>query len=715
MKPSPLALSLAIASAISSSVLQAQQAEKNTKETDDIEVIEVVSKRSVFGATKSNTPIVELARSLSIETSDDFIEKGALNLSQTTSYMAGVSAETYGFSTRGDWIHSRGLEIPRYRDSIQELFGSYNTTRAEIYTMEQVELLKGPASVLYGQGSPGGLVNFVSKTPRPQQSGEVNLQLGNYGRKQLGVDFTGALNDDASLQGRVVALYRDSDSQVDYVYDDTKLLMPSISFLPSDNTTLTLIGLFQDSSSDVAAQFIPIEGTLTPLPSGGFIGQDVYAGEPDFNHFDTQSTQITLLGEHAFDDAGTLAFTALWRDGEADYAQAWPVFYGAGNSRYLNSIVGLPVASETTVPRSFYQADNTSEQYAFDVRYSQTFNLADTEHEVLVGIQYQDVTTDSNTAYYYGGGALSGDFSYALDLANPVYTGAPEQAIFDAIYNDAPEQKVDEMGFYLSDHIRVDNWHITLGLRHDKVNNNDGTTATDDSQTSYSAGLLYTFDNGLSPYISYAESFQTVLGLDDNNNQLKPREGRQYEAGVKYEFNAFPGYVTAAYFDIEISNLDNPNTIPASAGQQLGVAKISGFEVEGNIDFGEFRAQFAAATLDGEDPDGLALPAEPDSNASIWLVWAPSDLEQLEVGGGVRYVGESISEQYLSESELLRYTTPSYTLIDFMVSYRINTQWDLALNVRNLTDKQYLTACLTRGDCFPGLRRSVNATVNYRF
>ena len=243
--------------------------------------------------------------------------------------MAGVTAETYGFATRGDWIRARGLQLPRYRDSIQELFGNYNTTRAEVYTLEQVEVLRGPASVLYGQGSPGGIVNYVSKTPRPEQFGEVFAQLGNFDRRQLGVDVNGPLDSgNEQVFGRFVGLYRDSDTQVDYVDDNTLVLMPSVAYMPSDDTSLTFIGLHQDTKSDTGSQFIPIEGTLEPLADGTYIDQDVYAGEPGFNRFDTQSTQITLLAEHAINDQLTVSGTALWRDGKADYHQAWPTFVG---------------------------------------------------------------------------------------------------------------------------------------------------------------------------------------------------------------------------------------------------------------------------------------------------------------------------------------------------------------------------------------------------
>ncbi|AMJ87065.1 TonB-dependent siderophore receptor [Alteromonas stellipolaris] len=677
---------------------------------NDIEKVEIVGKRSPFGATKTNTPIVDLARTISIETETDIIQKGALNLSQTATYMAGVNGEPNGFATRGDSISSRGLRIPRYRDSIQELFGNYNSTRAEVYTMEQVELLKGPASVLYGQGSPGGIMNYVSKTPKIDKGNEIVASYGTFDRKQLGVDINTALSDDDKWLARFVGVYRDSDTQVDYVNDDTQVFMPSVSFLPTDDTTLTLIGLFQDSDSDTGAQFIPVEGTLLPLPDGTYLpDQDVYVGEPGFNKFETQSNQVTLLGEHIFTDTTSLSFTALWREGEADYHQAWGTFTGA--SHYLNTFLGAPVApTDTYVARTFYQADNTFNQHALDVRVNQLFSIGKTQHEVLAGLQYQSVDTDANSAYYAGGGVLQGDFSYILDLANPVYTGSPDQAILDAIYNDSPEQNVTDYGFYLSDHISFGEWRLTVGVRHDKVDNDNGDTQQDDSQTSYSAGILYRFDNGLSPYISYAESFETVVGLDSNNKQLKPEEGRQYEAGIKYALSSLPGYITLSYYDIEISNLPNPNNLPSDISQQQGITSIEGVEIEGKVEFGQVSAQFAASVMDAEDPNGFELSAQPDSNASLWVNWQPDAYEGFRLGGGIRYVGQSVSE-----NGTIRYETPSYTLADLMMAYQLSDQLDLQLNVRNLTDKEYLTSCLFRGDCFPGLRRTVNASVTYSF
>ena len=676
-----------------------------------IEEVFVYGAVSRFGATKSNTPIVETARSLSIETAEAFILKGAVNLSQTTAYMPGVTAETFGFSTRGDWIRIRGLEVPRYRDSIQELFGSYNTTRTEIYTIEQVEVLRGPASVLYGQGSPGGIVNVVSKTPKADTFGEINAQVGNFDRKQLGVDVNGTLvGGDRPLMGRFVAYYRDSDTQVDNVFDDSLVVMPSLTFAPTKDTSITGVVLHQETDSDTASQFIPVEGTLLPLGDGSFLDQDVYAGEPGFNRFDTDSTQVTLLAEHRLTDAWYVNATALWRDGEADYRQAWPAFTGEGQSRYLNDIIGAPIATDTTAPRSFYQADNTFEQIAFDLRASGYFSTGNFEHEVLVGVQYQNVETDNNVSYLYGGGFLTGDFSLALDLANPVSTGAPDQTILDAIRVDNPLQEVDDLGVYLSDQISWGAWRLTAGLRYDSVDNDTGTQQQDDSEVSFSAALLYSFDNGVSPYVNYAESFETVVGQTLSGETLDPERASQVEVGVKYEPAGFPGYFTIAYFDIEITNLPNPNSLPGDVGQQQGESNLTGVELEGNFELGDFAFQLAYSTLDAEDPNGFALASSPDGQASAWVTWNPSALQGLRAGAGVRYVGESISE-----SDAVRYVTPDYTLGDLMIGYAMDNGFDVALNVRNVTDEQYLTSCLTRGDCFPGMRRQVNATVTYDF
>src|SRR5690606_4266006 len=702
----PWLLAVAVMS-VNSAVIAADAGTDTQKAEDAVQLDSHIVRGELtsFGATKSSTPIVETARSVSVETIAEIEEKGALNLSQATTYMAGVTGETYGFATRGDAVSARGLSLPRYRDSIQELFGSYNMTRTEVYTLEQLEVLKGPVSVLYGQGVPGGILNSVSKTPKAERNTEIVAEVGSYNRTQLGLDSTGKLGSDQWLY-RIVALKRESDTQVDYVDDNTTVLMPSVSYVPSATSRYTLMVMHQDTKSDTAAQFLPITGTLEPLPDGTYLDNGVYAGEPGWNKYNTRSNQVTALVEQQLNSQLRLEATALWREGSADYNQAWPVFIGAGNSRYLNDVLGTNAFTDTTVARTFYKADNDFEMAALDLRLIGDFDTGALRHEVLVGLQKQNVSTDNDTYRSADGGASGGNFDYVLDLKNPVYTGAPGDSMFT--YTDSPTQKIDSLGVYVSDQISYGNWRFTAGLRYDDVENDTGVLAQSDDALSTSAGLLYRFDNGFAPYISYSESFETVVGLDANNNALKPREATQHEAGIKFEPAAFPALFTLAYFDIDITNLPNPNGVPGTVSQQQGKSTIEGVELEGKANIGDFRIHGALSTLKTKDQNGYEYAAQPDKNASLWVGWHPAG--KFCAGGGVRYVGESVSE-----TAAVKYVTPDYTLFDLMLGYEATSQLDLALNVRNLTDEDYLTSCLARGDCFPGVRRTVNARVTYNF
>ncbi len=717
-------LAACIAFATPMAVAQDQQDEPT------LETIEVVGELDRFGATKSALPLVETARSISIEIADQFIDKGALNLSQATTYLANVSGETFGYATRGDAVYSRGFAVPRYRDSVQELFGSYNTTRAELYTVEQVELLKGPASVLYGQGTPGGLLNTVSKTPTFSNDLEVVAEAGNFDRQVLATDGNLVIpGTNNQLAARFVGYWRDSDAQVDNVNDDTLILMPSISYSPSDATKITLIGQFQESDSVAAAQFIPVQGTLEPLPDGSFLDQDVFVGEPGFDRYDTESNQLTLLANHTFNDVVSLEITALNRRGEADYQQAWATFTGAGQSRYLNDIVGAPLFSPTEVPRSFFRSDNTSEQSAIETRLKLAFNTGPLEHNILIGAQYQDVQIEENRDFIAGGGALFNDFSFRLDLANPVYGNFPDDDYFNLVRDDIShtqiDQSVEDYGFYVSNEIALFNFRFNVALRYDNVENQvdnvvssalggvgftaeDSITQEDDS-VSGSIGVLYAFDSGVSPYINYSESFETVLPTSGNAQPLDPEFSEQIELGVKYEPVGYNALITAAIFQIDIENLENPDSLPFDAAQQQGESTISGAELEAKATLGDWYLQFAASVLDTEDPNGFRLPSVAEQQVSLWSVWRPTvyGLDGLKLGAGVRHFGETVSE-----TDVVSYETPSYTLGDVLIGYEIEN-WDFALNVRNIEDKEYLTSCLTRGDCFPGVRRTAVLRVTY--
>ncbi|HEX7029911.1 MAG TPA: TonB-dependent siderophore receptor [Gammaproteobacteria bacterium] len=675
--------------------------------------VTVTGEMSRYSALKSDTPIMETARSVSIETADTLEARGALELADAYLYSAGVFGEAYGFATRGDWVKVRGLDVPEYRDSLQALFGNYNNTRPHVYTLEQVEILKGPASVLYGQGSPGGLVNVVSKRPRANLRSEVVMQLGNFDHMQLATDFGGAMNESGSLLYRVTAVYRDAGTQVDFVENDAWVFAPSVTWSPSARTNLTLLANFQESSGATGEQFVPLYGTLYPAPNGEFLDIESFYGDPAFDHYNTETQSLTLLADHMINATWSIEATARWTDGAADYNQAWPAFIGG--TRYVFNADGS-LYRDGMVPRTFYASDATSEQLAMDTRLRAEFSTGALDHELMIGLQYQDVTTENDLANAYALGydlatgqpdAVYGD-QFWINLFDPEYGAFPSQDILDQFFIDGPEANTQDTGLYINDQISWKSWRFTAGVRFDDVSTDTGAAVQEDDAVSASVGALYWFDNGIAPYVSYAESFEPVIGVDNVTQEpLKPQEGEQTEIGIKFQPIGSHTFITVAAFDIEQSNLANPFALPDAPSQQEGIANIRGVEVESKTQFGDFALEVNASRLDTENANGFQFASVPENQASAWLGYRPHFWPGFKTGLGVRYVGESFDG-----ADDIR--TPSYTLADFMIGYEMR-DWDFRLNVRNAADKEYLATCLARGDCFWGERRTVVGTVAYRF
>lgn len=679
---------------------------------DDMEVIHVTGTLGRYSATKSDIPVMETPRSVSIETGAELIERGALNLADAYVYSAGVTGETFGFATRGDWIAVRGLSAPEYRDSLQALFGSYNNSRSDIYTLEQVEILRGPAAVLYGQGSPGGLVNVVSKTPRDNFGGELAVSVGSHDTYQVQGDVTGPVSNGGDLLYRLIGVYREGGTQVDHVDETAMVFAPSVTWRPGDATSITFLVNHQDTESNAGAQFLPVYGTLLPAPNGQYIDPNAFLSEPGFDRYDTKSTDFTLLAEHRVNDNLLLEATLRRSESEADYAQAWVSFIGG--DRWIYNPDGT-LYGGGLLPRTFYVSDASSEQLAVDLRARSRFSTGDIRHSLLVGFQYQDVRTENDFAY---GGAVGFDWqtrqpdaifgtTYWIDPFNPVYGNVPPQALIDSIWTDNPQAKTEDLGLYLHDQMEIGNWLVTAGLRADRVDTNPGSGRQRDEAISSSFAVMYRFANGVSPYASYSESFEPILGTLFDGSSFDPQEGRQYELGVKIQPEGTDAQITLAVFDIEQSNLLTTDPVNAGFQVQTGDVEIQGVELESRWSWQDFGFELNASHLSHETSDGYQLPSIPENQASAWVRYTPSSLDKLITGLGVRYVGASQNGADSLE-------TPDYTLVDAMIGWQTD-QWGLTLSARNLLDEPYIATCLARGDCFPGEDRTVTARLSRRF
>jgi len=672
--------------------LPAQSIVASEAERGDGPVDGYVATRTQTG-TKTDTPILQIPQSISVITADRMRDQGALTIQDALRYTAGVRGEAYGLDSRGDFALIRGASPVLFLDGLQQSFGSYTNTRTDPFTLERIEVLKGPSSMLYGQSPVGGLVNQVSKRPREAQKTHLQLQYGNNDHKQIALDTTGSLTEDGSLLYRVVTVAADSGSQVDYVDSERLVLMPSITWRPTDNIEWTLLANVQRDDSVPSSMFLPHRGTVLDAPYGRF-DTDLFVGEPNYDEYDTEQLALTSQLSWRLDDVWTLQQNLRYQESEVSYQQIY------GNFRPL----GLN-ADNRTLNRIYYGAKTEVDAWVVDHNAQALFDTGPIQHTLLIGSDYQHAVSRQKRA----GGAAT-----PLDLYEPVY-GTFDPSI--VAYADLPEQTIAQQGVYVQDQLKYERWLLTLGLRKDWADNRtEGGTRQKDDAVTGRVGLTYQFDNGVAPYLSYSESFLPTIGLDADKQSFKPKEGEQWELGVKYQPVASQSLYTAAVFDLRELNRQTPDPIRPNNTVQTGEVRIRGLELEALTAVTPMWDLIATYThLDTEvikgpaAEEGARIASVPEHMASLWSQHRFSlfGVSGFEAGAGARYVGASWDGR-----DTLK--TPSTTLFDAMLGYHYQ-DWAFRLNATNLEDETYYTTCLARGDCFVGNRRTVVGTVSYSF
>ncbi|GAB4548737.1 MAG: TonB-dependent siderophore receptor [Ruegeria sp.] len=644
---------------------------------------------------KTGDPIAETPRSVSVVTEQQIQQRGARTVEDALKYTVGVTAGQWGVDARSDWSLVRGFSPTTLHDGLPARYGYYNDTTPEPFMLNSVSVLRGPASGLYGSGSVGGVVNTTSKTAAQDAPNLWQLQVGSFDRVQGALDVSGDLNESGTLRYRFVGVARDSKTQVDYSQDDVLALAPSITWRPSEDTELTILGNYQDADRSPLIQFASLYGTLLPATgfgNGTFLPNNLFVGEPGFDKFESEQRSITTMFKHRFNPVWSMNANFRYLEGEAEYQHAWWAFDNIGTGRYN---------PDGTINRTFYRAENELKTLALDTYATAEYTLGEVQMRTILGASYSRGTYDS-------------DFGYGVQVApidpfNPVYTG------FNPItVTDTPGTSVDEWGVYAQNRATFDRWIFDFGLRYGGIetgtsNGSFGATtaAAKDSKWTGNAAIMYLFDNGLAPYVSYATSFQQdAIGADVNGNAFDPTEGEQIELGVKYQPAGTATLLSAAVFDLTKSNLLVADPVNPGFQIQTGEASSRGFEFEAYHSFGEVSVQAAYTYLDTENAAGFEIAQVPEHAASLWLNYAPKGLPGWQFGGGVRYNGAAWDGVGIQE-------TPAYTLFDTAIAYE-QDNWRLALNVSNLTDERYVTTCQS-GSCYFGEGRNVALTLTSNF
>lgn len=660
-----------------------------------------VARRAGSGL-KSDIPLIETPQSIAVVTADQIEAQGATTLRQTVGYSAGV-VSAY-FDSRVDSISARGGNVAQYQDGLLRSYGTYNTARPDPFTLERVELVRGPASVLYGQGSLNGVLNLVSKRPQFESRRELQLQLGSHERKQLALDLTGPLSEQWAY--RLVAIKRDSGTQVDHVKDDRLLLAPSLIWQPSAATSLTLQALYQRDKSGSLIGFFPWQGTRLPNGSQGQIPTSTFISEPGWDAYDSDQDSVGYLFSHRLNADWTLRQNLRHTKSAVDYRTIYTSFSTTARRPLFN-------ADGRRVERDMVWQLNGGSMSLLDTQLEGQLRAGAWKHQLLLGL---DAQKNDSTQRSFRGRAP------ALDVYAPVYGNFTPPAASALVAQPTVDQR--QLGLYLQDHIKFDErWVAVLGLRHDRAKTETQgrpEAKVDDKATSKRAGLLYLADGGFSPYLAYTESFLPLGGVDFYGKPYKPQVGEQWEAGLKWQPADKRVSATVALYDLRDTNRKTTDPSQPLNSLQIGEVRVRGLELEsaGSLDsrrWGRWDWTLGYAYTDAKisrsnaGDQGQAVAGVARHNGSAWLThhFSLGGRSGFSAGAGLRYLGGSWSGTPLI-------STPAATLVDAMLAYE-QGDWRLALNAVNLADKVQITQCLARGDCFYGQRRTLNATLSYRF
>jgi iron complex outermembrane receptor protein len=653
-----------------------------------------IARRAVT-ASKTDTPLHETPQSVTVVTSDQIRDQGALNVQDALTYAAGVRSDAYGLDSRADSFRIRGSEPTIYMDGLRTNYNWYtSTTRAEPYTLERIEVLRGPASMLYGQGSTAGVVNMVSKRPQAEAQREIGVSYGTNARRQIQADLTGPLNEEGTWLYRVVAVGREANTQVDHVQDDGWALAPSLTWRPNASTSLTFLALLQEEKTGSTNQFFPWEGVSLDNPNGR-IPVDRFIGDPDWDRYNSRRRSIGWSFEHQFNDDWTVRQNLRWSRNKVDYRSTYgDSFDGA------NGWPGDPI-NKRLIGRYADATVTTVNMVSADQHVEGKFSTGALRHHMLLGFDVAYAREEKQSGFdapVYMGGTVP-----LIDVYNPVYSNG---GYTPPSLSDDPTSRQRDFGVYLQDQIRYGNWIVVAGLRRDRSESSvEGDADSVSRATTKRLGVMYAADNGFAPYVSYSESFTPVSGLNADNERFIPLRGKQVEAGVKYESPEGDLQANAAVYTLHEENRLVPDPRGGNNQVQAGKTRNRGVELEVKTKIGrqfDLLANYNYIDID-EQLEGI-----PKHQASVWgkYRFAVGDVDGLSVGEGVRWLG--------SFRDGAAPHTPSVTLVDAMLAYE-TPSWRYALNVNNLFDKTYVSTCLSRGDCWYGSQRTIVASATYRF
>ncbi|WP_167284997.1 TonB-dependent siderophore receptor [Marilutibacter alkalisoli] len=639
-------------------------------------------------ATKSGAPVLETPFTVNIVPRELLDLRNVSNIGQAVETISGVE-RTIGFSGN-QRFRIRGFQaISTLRDGFRQ---GVSQPEIDLQGVESIEVLKGPASALYGRFEPGGVINFVSKRPEEAFAAQASLTGGSDDYTRLGVDLTGPLNAGGSLLGRINLAHEDADSYRDGIDNRQTFVSPVLEWRPDADTSLIarLEYLHRDAAFDRGLGNHPL---FLQVPISRNYGEDFmrirkeqWTGGVEFNRM--------------LDADWRLRVGAFWSDVHVPEEQ------------FFN--YGFPALDGTTVNRNFVSYRERQKDASLQAELYGRFATGPLQHRVLIGAE----RNVDRLAY------LDGRISFGNPIAlhDPVQTGRPDN------YIDTGDSRYEfeTNALYLQDEISWNRWRLLLGARQEWTDTLsfytggvDPAVTRRDSPFSPRAGLTFMATPDLSFYASWARSFRNEadVGLLESGITPKPTRGDQVEVGVKSILLDGRMEATLAWYDLRKRDAVVADPVDWNLVIQTGELRSRGVEAEVSArlrDAWTLVASYAyneANILKDTNTTivGNRLAGVPRHQASLWTSWTfDGALNGLTVGGGIFHG----SEQATTTANTL--FLPAYTRLDLNARYAFGDGMELLLNLDNVTDERYY---ITGGfsQIYPQAPRSWRLTFSKRW
>jgi iron complex outermembrane receptor protein len=669
-----------------------------------------VPNRTATGS-KTDTPIEEIPQAVSVIGREELEDRQVRKVDEALRYTPGVFAQPFGTDSDTDWAFIRGFDVTQTGMFLNNLplyqyaFGGF---KIDPFTLERIEVLKGPASALYGGSSPGGIINLVSKRPTTEALRYIEGGINSWGNRYGAFDFGGAIDKDGVWSYRLTGKTSGGGWETEKAEDFQGVIAPALTLRPNAGTELTLLGSYQYTDLMHTGGFLPYVGTVVPA-SFGRIPRRFYYDEPAVDLYRRQQALLGYEFRHDLNDVWTLRQN--FRYSYSDSKERGPYPYG-----YLDPVSGFssptPTGPDFLLYRIGFAHHTVVNTFSIDNQAEAKFDTGPLSHKLLLGLDYKYYNIDQIQSS--GGGT-------PLSPVNPIY-GVVQGAAVPYLDQNLT---MNQIGFYAQDQIRFGGgWIATLNGRYDRLimssTDKVGSANYDESTGEFSgrAGLGYEFANGITPYIAVSRSFNPLIGADFYGDPFKPETGEQYEAGLKYRPTFFDGFITASLFDITRQNVLTADPDNLFFQAQLGEVRSRGVELEGqaNITAGlKAIASVTAYDIEITDDSDVSLIGKrpnvvPEFLASGWLDYTIQDgaFKGIGFGAGARYTGFS----YADNENTLK--VPSAAVFDAAIRYT-KDNFTVALNVNNLFDKRYVASCQTQYTCNYGEGRVATLKASYKW